>query len=95
MGDHNDVDTSKYRTAVWNYIQSLYGIRHDDYDYSEVNRLLSRQMKIFVKTVGCYPERTTDTLRASVMVDFQRSEKVRRNVCYCNKNRILFVKDLV
>ncbi|VDN88124.1 unnamed protein product, partial [Brugia pahangi] len=26
MGAYSDVDTSKYRNAIWMYIQSLYGI---------------------------------------------------------------------
>lgn len=76
MGGHKNVDTTKYRTAVWNYIQSLFGIRHDDYDYSEVNKLLSRQMKTYIKTLCCYPERMKDSLRDSVMNDFLQSEKV-------------------
>lgn len=25
MGEYSDVDTTKYRIAVWMYIQSLYG----------------------------------------------------------------------
>jgi sestrin len=76
MGDHTNVDTSKYRLAVWNYIQSLYGIRHDDYDYAEVNQLVSRPMKAFIKTVCCFPSRTTELMRGTVMADFQHSEKV-------------------
>ncbi|CAJ0956593.1 unnamed protein product, partial [Mesorhabditis belari] len=76
MGQYEDVDTSAYRMAVWNYIQALYGIRHDDYDYSEVNTMLSREMKTFIKTVACFPHRVTDSLRNGVMVDFKASEKV-------------------
>lgn len=34
-----NVDTSKFRRAIWNYIQCIYGIRHDDYDYGEVNQV--------------------------------------------------------
>lgn len=76
MGGFDNVDTTGYRTAIWNYIQALFGIRHDDYDYSAVNQLLSREMKTFVKTVACFPHRLTDELRASVMPDFKLSEKV-------------------
>jgi len=76
MGSHENVDTSKYRTAIWMYIQSLYGVRHDDYDYAEVNVMLSREMKVFIKTTCCFPERCTSELRASVMNDFKLSEKV-------------------
>lgn len=76
MGGYSDVDTSKYRTAIWMYIQSLYGIRHDDYNYAEVNVMLSREMKTFIKTICCFPDTTTPALRQSVMVDFKLSEKV-------------------
>uniref|UniRef100_A0A183DMV7 AAA_lid_11 domain-containing protein n=1 Tax=Gongylonema pulchrum TaxID=637853 RepID=A0A183DMV7_9BILA len=76
MGGYSDVDTSKYRNAIWMYIQSLYGIRHDDYNYGEVNVMLSREMKTFIKTICCFPDRTTSALRQSVMVDFKSSEKV-------------------
>lgn len=39
MADKTNVDTSKFRRAIWNYIQCIYGIRHDDYDYGEVNQV--------------------------------------------------------
>jgi len=42
MGRRSSIDTSLYRRASWNYIQCLWGIRHDDYDYAEVNDLLHR-----------------------------------------------------
>ena len=42
MGRHSSIDTSLFRRASWNYIQCLWGIRHDDYDYAEVNDLLHR-----------------------------------------------------
>uniref|UniRef100_A0A0R3RJ38 NR LBD domain-containing protein n=1 Tax=Elaeophora elaphi TaxID=1147741 RepID=A0A0R3RJ38_9BILA len=113
MGTYSDVDTSKYRNAIWMYIQSLYGktlffvtsyvetiaisdhlilmnkllilktlkgaiagIRHDDYNYAEVNVMLNRKMKTFIKTTCCYPHEMTDSLRQSVMIDFKSSEKV-------------------
>ena len=44
MGKHSSIDTSLFRRASWNYIQCLWGIRHDDYDYAEVNDLLHRQV---------------------------------------------------
>lgn len=39
MADRTNVDTSKFRRAIWNYIQCIFGIRHDDYDYGEVNQV--------------------------------------------------------
>lgn len=32
-----NVDTSTFRTATWNYIHLVFGIYHDDYLYTEVN----------------------------------------------------------
>lgn len=43
----------------------------------QVNTLLSRDMKTFVKTAACFPHRITEDMRASVMKDFKMSEKVR------------------
>ncbi|VDO04310.1 unnamed protein product, partial [Haemonchus placei] len=71
-----NVDTTVYRSAIWNYIHALFGIRHDDYDYAKVNTLLSREMKTFVKMAACYPHRITEDARASVMKDFKMSEKI-------------------
>jgi sestrin len=76
MGGRAHVDTTKFRTAVWNYIQCLYGIRHDDYDYGEVNQLLERPLKSYIKTVCCYPERVTRADYDNVMREFKHSEKV-------------------
>uniref|UniRef100_A0A182PDP8 eIF-4F 25 kDa subunit n=1 Tax=Anopheles epiroticus TaxID=199890 RepID=A0A182PDP8_9DIPT len=59
IAGRTNVDTSKFRRAIWNYIQCIYGIRHDDYDYGEVNQLLDRSLKMFIKTACCFPERIT------------------------------------
>lgn len=80
MGRKSNVDTSMFRRAVWNYIQCMYGIRHDDYDYREVNELLDRNLKSFIKTVCCYPERTTQKDCDGVMKEFRHSEKVHVNL---------------
>ena len=42
IGDYTSVDTSVFRRAVQCYSQCLVGVRHDDYDYSEINHLLPR-----------------------------------------------------
>ena len=76
MGTHNRVDTSRFRRAIWNYIQCMFGIRHDDYDYNEVNQLLERSLKTFIKSAVCYPERVTKRDYDRVMREFKHSEKV-------------------
>ncbi|ROT81413.1 putative P53 regulated pa26 nuclear protein sestrin [Penaeus vannamei] len=76
-GHKTHVDTFLFRQAVWNYLHCLYGIRHDDYDYSQINQLLERNLKMFLKTVTCFPERLS-SLEASpfIMKGFLNSEKV-------------------
>lgn len=76
MGGQKEVDTSMLRRAIWNYIHCMFGIRHDDYDYGEVNQLLERSLKSYIKTVTCFPERTTKKDYDSFWRDFKHSEKV-------------------
>ncbi|KAL1517737.1 hypothetical protein ABEB36_001468 [Hypothenemus hampei] len=80
MGGRTDVDTSRFRRAIWNYIQALLGIRHDDYDYGEINALVEKSLKSFIKTACCYPERVTKKVYDRVMREFQHSEKVHVNL---------------
>lgn len=80
IAGRTNVDTSKFRRAIWNYIQCIYGIRHDDYDYGEVNQLLDRSLKMFIKTACCFPERITKLDYDSVLVELQHSEKVHINL---------------
>lgn len=80
MGDNRDVDTKAFRQAIWYYIHCMYGIRHDDYNYATVNRLLDRNLKTYIKTVCCYPERITKKDYEGVMRQFKHSEKVHVNL---------------
>ncbi|ESO84167.1 hypothetical protein LOTGIDRAFT_155490 [Lottia gigantea] len=80
MGDNTQVDTSSFRKAIWSYIHTMYGIRHDDYKYGEVNQLLERNLKAYIKTVTCYPERLTKKDYDGVMREFKHSEKVHVNL---------------
>lgn len=80
MGNNEAVDTSAFRTAIWYYIHCMYGIRHDDYDYAQVNQMLERNLKAYIKTVTCYPERITKKDYEGVMRSFKHSEKVHVNL---------------
>ncbi|CAG03611.1 unnamed protein product [Tetraodon nigroviridis] len=55
----------------------LASIRYDDYDYGEINQLLDRSFKIYIKTMVCSPEKTTKRMYESFWRQFQHSEKVR------------------
>ncbi|MFT7803226.1 sestrin-3-like [Arapaima gigas] len=80
MASHEHVDTSTLRHALFNYVHCMYGIRYDDYDYGEVNQLLERSLKVYIKTVTCYPERTTRRMYDSFWRQFRHSEKVHVNL---------------
>ena len=96
MGDNEDVDTSSFRQAIWYYIQCMFGIRHDDYNYSEINQLLERNLKSYVKTTTCFPERVTKKDYDSFMREFKHSEKVGCLVRKTfNKMNVLFAQHLV
>jgi len=49
------VDSSPLRRAIWNYTQKVYGLDYDDYNYREVNVLLSRHTKAYLKKAACVP----------------------------------------
>ncbi|XP_051882145.1 sestrin-3-like isoform X3 [Pristis pectinata] len=80
MAIHEDVDTTTLRRAIWNYVHCMFGIRYDDYDYGEVNQLLERSLKVYIKTVTCYPERTTKRMYDSYWRQFKHSEKIHVNL---------------
>lgn len=62
------------------YFLFFIGIRHDDYDYGEVNKLLDRPLKTFIKTAVCFPDRITKKDYESVLVELLDSEKVHVNL---------------
>ncbi|XP_064413994.1 sestrin-3-like isoform X2 [Latimeria chalumnae] len=80
MATHEGVDTTMLRRALFNYVHCMFGIRYDDYDYGEVNQLFERSLKVYIKTVTCYPERTTRRMYDSYWRQFKHSEKVHVNL---------------
>lgn len=54
--------------------------RYDDYNYGEVNQLLERPLKVFIKTVSCFPEKTTRNIYDAFWKQFRHSEKVHVNI---------------
>ncbi|XP_018585818.1 sestrin-1 isoform X1 [Scleropages formosus] len=80
MAAHRGVDTSMLRRAIWNYIHCMFGIRYDDYDYGEINQLLDRSFKVYIKTMVCSPEKITKRMYESFWRQFWHSEKVHVNL---------------
>ncbi|XP_062380607.1 sestrin-3 [Sardina pilchardus] len=66
--------------AIWNYIHCIYGIRYDDYDYGEVNQLLEKGLKLYIKAVACYPDATKTPLCTLPWAPRKPAEKVHVNL---------------
>jgi sestrin len=76
MGNNKHVDTTSFRRAVWYYVQCLFGIQHDDYNYGHISLLLESHLKSYIKLVTCYPEVVMSDDYESFMKGFKHSEKV-------------------
>ena len=74
--DIKDVDTSSFRAAIWCYVHRLYGVSHDDFNYEKVNKLLNIDLKKYIKTVVCYPERCTKEQFVNMGLQFRTKEKI-------------------
>jgi hypothetical protein len=70
------VDTSLFRRAVWHYIHELFGVKYDDYDYSQIKCLLKSPLRKYIKYTCVCPERVTKKHYDSIMKEFTHSEKV-------------------
>ncbi|XP_028816514.1 sestrin-3 isoform X2 [Denticeps clupeoides] len=68
------------KRAIWNYIHCIYGIRYDDYDYGEVNQLLEKGLKLYIKTVACFPDATKTPQCPLSWVSLKPTEKVHVNL---------------
>ncbi|KAJ8401837.1 hypothetical protein AAFF_G00378080 [Aldrovandia affinis] len=68
------------KRAIWNYIHCMFGIRYDDYDYGEVNQLLKRELKLFIKTVTCFPDATKSPRCPLPWAPLKPDEKVHVNL---------------
>lgn len=68
------------KRAIWNYIHCMLGIRYDDYDYGEVNQLLEREIKLYIKSVACYPDATKTPLCPLPWAPLKPSERIHVNL---------------
>jgi len=56
FNENKNVDTLPFRRAIWQYVQRIKGMFHDDYNYREVNLLLNPSSKSYIKKITCFPE---------------------------------------
>uniref|UniRef100_A0A1A8IFV3 Sestrin 3 n=1 Tax=Nothobranchius kuhntae TaxID=321403 RepID=A0A1A8IFV3_NOTKU len=74
------VHSPDLKRAIWNYIHCVLGIRYDDYDYGEVNRLLARDLKLYIKAVACYPDATKTPVCPLSWTLLKASERIHVNL---------------
>uniref|UniRef100_A0A672GLF3 Si:zfos-80g12.1 n=1 Tax=Salarias fasciatus TaxID=181472 RepID=A0A672GLF3_SALFA len=68
------------KRAIWNYIHCVLGIRYDDYDYGEVNQLLERDLKLYIKAVACFPDSTRTPVCPRSWTPLKTSERICVNL---------------
>uniref|UniRef100_A0A3Q3SVI4 Sestrin 4 n=1 Tax=Mastacembelus armatus TaxID=205130 RepID=A0A3Q3SVI4_9TELE len=68
------------KRAIWNYIHCVLGIRYDDYDYGEVNQLLERDLKLYIKAVACFPDATKTPVCPLSWALLKPSERIHVNL---------------
>jgi len=56
-----EVDTEPFRMAIWYYVHRVNGIFYDDYNYRNVNLLLTPQLKAWIKKVTQTPFKLEDS----------------------------------
>ena len=62
MGYYQKENTVDLRFAMCAYIEKIFGLNREYYNYQLVNKLIDKDDKTFLKYVACYPENLTDTL---------------------------------
>ncbi|CAJ0649471.1 10898_t:CDS:2, partial [Entrophospora sp. SA101] len=77
---NNDLDVAPLRQAIWYYVQRLYGLSKDDYDYSDIRNLLNSKFKMFLKKVCCTPENLTINDWRNVGFQLRSEEKCHVNL---------------
>lgn len=49
------LNTLPIRHAITRYIEKILGFFHDEYNYSQVNKLIDVKYKKFIKKISCFP----------------------------------------
>eukprot|EP00092_Neocalanus_flemingeri_P002636 GFUD01002823.1.p1 GENE.GFUD01002823.1~~GFUD01002823.1.p1 ORF type:complete len:395 (+),score=49.65 GFUD01002823.1:48-1232(+) len=52
----------KFVTAIWNFVQCIFGVHHDDYNYKEIDQVLDQNMKDFITSCCNKPSVSTQSI---------------------------------
>jgi sestrin len=83
IGQDSGVETAPLRRAIWNYVQRVYGLQYDDYNYTDVNRLLGINTKKYIKKVACMPETVSKNDYLSIEYDLSHDDMIHLNLLIC------------
>lgn len=99
------LNTFPIRYAVSCYIEKIMGYIHEDYNYSNVNKLLEVNYKKFIKNVSCYPHKLTKKDFQMMNMTFNKEEimhiillvaiiKSRTQLTYLSSNIYELIKNI-
>eukprot|EP00347_Sterkiella_histriomuscorum_P009846 403339651 len=54
-----DVDTRYFRQSLSIYIMQVYGIKDDQFQYENINKILIIPQKQYIRQIGCFPSKVT------------------------------------
>lgn len=73
-GDTNKLDTFHLRNSIRCYLEKIFGIVNEDYDYSKTNKLILIPTKAFLKNVTCLPQKITKDDIPILLFTFSKEE---------------------
>lgn len=62
LGHFRDVNTAPFRHSVWAYVTMLTGVSEEGYDYALTNKIITMEVKAFVRMAVCAPEAVEETM---------------------------------
>jgi len=74
FGAVKDVKTDPFRKSIFYYIELIFGYEHHDFDYKKMNKLLHKDTKLAVKTMGTTPQNLSMSLMNQFPVEFKTYE---------------------
>lgn len=83
VGQDSGVETGPLRRAIWNYVQRVYGLQYDDYNYTDINRFLKINTKKYIKKIACFPETVTKQDWVNIEIDLTYDEMIHLNLIIC------------
>lgn len=77
MYGEKEEDTSEFRAAITNYISGCHGVVNDCFDSSQINKILHRDLKSWIKKIACHPNQLT----SNDMLSSQLTPEERCHLC--------------